>query len=110
MFVPTRTDSTKYSAVDGKFPTFGTSVEVSKAGFGVMRPDGTFEILDALPLGRAEAQIAVEAGSAKTAASTNASAGFVAVDFATADYLDETEVDAGRQFGLDSDLITTNLT
>jgi hypothetical protein len=110
-FVPTRTDATKYGSVDGVFPAFGTAIEATKGGFGVKRPDGTFEILDALPLGRASVQLAVEAGSAATAAMVGpAAAGFVAIDFATADYVTAAEVGANAKDGLDSDLITTDLT
>ena len=109
-FVPTRTDETKYSSVDGKFPTFNANVEVTKGGFGVRRPDGTFEILDALPLGRQSIQLAVEAGSAATAAMVGpAAAGFVAIDFATANFVTATEIDSDGGV-TDSDFITSDLT
>jgi hypothetical protein len=109
-FVPTRTDETKHSSVDGKFPAFNTAVEVSKGGFGVKRADGTFEILDALPLGRARIQLAVERGSQKTVAVTDSDAGFTAINFATANYITAAEVGANAKDGLDSDLLTSDLT
>ena len=110
-FVPTRTDASKFSAVDGVFPVHGTAVEATIGGFGVMRPDGTFEILDAMPLGRQKIQLAVEAGSAATAAMVGPAAqGFVAVDFATQDYVDAAEVGADPLDSLDSELITVDLT
>lgn len=109
-FVPTRTDASKYSAVDGVFPAFGTTIEVSKGGFGVKRPDGTFEILDAMPLGRQKIQLAVELGSLATVAATDSDAGFTAIDFATADYVTAAEIGADARDGLDSDLLTSDLT
>ena len=109
-FVPTRTDASKFSAVDGVFPVHGTAVEATIGGFGVMRPDGTFEILDAMPLGRQQVQLAVELGSLKTVAVTDSDAGFVAINFATADYVDAAEVGNDSDYYLDSDLITSDLT
>jgi hypothetical protein len=109
-FVPTRSDRTKYSSVDGKFPAFNTNVEVTKGGFGVRRPDGTFEILDALPLGRASAQLSVERGSTATAAMAGpAAAGFTAINFATANFVTASEIDSDGRL-LDSDFITSDLT
>lgn len=109
-FVPTRTDASKYSAVDGKFPAHGTPVEVTKGGFGVRRADGTFEILDALPLGRASVQLAVELGSLKTVAITDSDAGFTAINFATANYVTAAEVGDSDLYIIDSDFITSDLT
>lgn len=109
-FVPTRTDQTKYSAVDGVFPAFGTAVEATTGGFGVLRPDGTFEILDALPLGRASVQAAVEAGSAALVAAVDSGAGFTAIDFATQDYVTVAEVGDSDKYILDSEYITSDLT
>ena len=109
-FVPTRTDKTKYSSVDGKFPAFNTNVEVTKGGFGVRRSDGTFEILDALPLGRAAIQLSVERGSTATAAMAGpGAAGFTAINFATANYVTAGEIDSDGRV-TDSDFITSDLT
>ena len=94
-YVKPRTDQSGHSFVDGVDKPFGVAVEASKGGFGVVNPHtGIFEVLDALPLGRASVQLAVEAGST--------------VDFATVDYVTATEVDASTV--LDSDLITVDLT
>jgi hypothetical protein len=108
-FVQTRTDQTKYSAVDGVVGeagtaaatasatgTFGSAVQASKGGFGVIDPyTGTFEVLDALPLGKQSVQLAVEAGSAAVAATVGGgAAGFTAIDFATQDLLTTAEIDA----------------
>jgi hypothetical protein len=112
-FVPQRTDATKYGVVDGVYPAFGEPLQVSKGGFGVVNPDGTFEVLDALPLGRANIQRSVELGSAALVADSDQGpykAGFVAVDFATADYITADEVGNDSDFYLDSDLITSDLT
>jgi hypothetical protein len=75
--------------VDGVNATFGTAVQASAAGFGVTGTDGTntHEILDALPLGRAAVQLAVEAGSADTD-------GGRAVDFASQDFLTSSDIAA----------------
>lgn len=84
-----------HSSVDGVDKPFGVAVEASKGGFGVVNPHtGIFEVLDALPLGRQSAQLAVEAGST--------------VDFATFDFVTGTEVDASAV--LDSEIITVDLT
>jgi hypothetical protein len=113
-FVPTRTDQTKYSAVDGITPDgtagaygdFGTPVEVAAGGFGIKRIDPRsgkefFEYLDAMPMGKQAVQLAVEAGSAAVAATVGgAAAGFVAVDFATADQLDAAEIAADLTDGI----------
>ena len=70
-------------------------IQVTAGGFGVLDPyTGTIEILDALPLGRAAVQESIERGST--------------VDFATEDFLTETEVDT--LVAKDSDLITSDLT
>ena len=83
-YVKPRTDQTGHSSVDGVSPTFATAVQASNAGFGVVDPNtGTFEVLDALPLGRQAAQLAVEAGST--------------VDFATEDFLTDAEVGASAR-------------
>lgn len=75
-------------AVDGKVPPFTTTVEVSKAGFGTVDPaTGTFEVLDALPLGRQNIQLAVETGSAGQA---------TVVDFASEDFLTNAEIVASN--------------
>jgi hypothetical protein len=94
-FVPTRTDQTKYSAVDGKADAFATTVEAGAGGFGIQRTVKgvvTFEVLDAMPLNRQATQLAVETGSALTPGTT--AAGFAAVDFATQDFLDAAEATA----------------
>ena len=108
-FVPTRTDSDAYASVDGVNVKFNTPVEATIGGFGVVQPNGTLEILDALPLGRASVQTAVEAGSAALAATVGgAAAGFTAIDFSVnVDYVDATEVDANP--ALDSEVITSAL-
>jgi hypothetical protein len=111
-FVPTRTDSDAYSAVDGVDVAFGTPVEATAGGFGVkntVKGIDTVEILDALPLNRASVQKAVEAGSAALAATPGgAAAGFTAIDFSVnVDYVDDTEVDASP--ALDSEIITSAL-
>ena len=97
-FVQTRTDQTKYSAVDGKVDAFGVAVEASAGGFGIKRTVkgvSTFEVLDALPLNRAAVQLAVEAGSARVAGTVGgAAAGFTAIDFATVDQLTAAEAAA----------------
>ncbi len=51
--------------VDGVNATFGTAVQVSSAGYGVTGNDGTntFEVLDAMPMGRAATQNSIEAAS-----------------------------------------------
>ena len=73
-------------AVDGVVPPHATAVEVSKAGFGVVDPyTGTFEVLDALPLGRQNIQLSVEAGSATAP---------TVVNFATEDFLTNAEIGA----------------
>ena len=75
-------------------------VQVTKNGFGIRDPyTGTIEILDAMPLGRASVQEAVELGSL---------AAITPVDFATEDYLTETEID--DLVARDSDLATSDLT
>lgn len=109
MFVPTRTDSDAYAAVDGVNVTYNTAVEATIGGFGVVQPNGTLEILDALPLGRASVQSAVEAGSAALAATVGgAAAGFTAIDFSVnVDYVDETEADVNP--AIDSDNLVTAL-
>lgn len=94
-YVKPSTAQDGHSSVDGVDKPFGVAVEASAGGFGVVNPHtGIFEVLDALPLGRASIQNAVEAGST--------------VDFATVDYVTATEVDAST--ALDSELITTDLT
>ena len=78
---PADSSDSDYLAVDGVSPTFGTAVQASNAGYGVIDPNtGTFEVLDALPLGRQAAQLAVEAGSQ--------------IDFATEDFLTTAEITA----------------
>ena len=78
-YVKPRTDQTGHSHVDGVSPTFATAVQASNAGYGVVDPNtGTFEVLDALPLGRQVTQLAVESGST--------------VDFATEDFLTTAEI------------------
>ena len=75
-------------------------IQVSKAGFGIIDPyTGTFEVLDALPLGRAAAQVSVEKGSA---------AAVTTVDFATEDFL--TAGEASALPAVDNDLVTSDLT
>lgn len=109
-YVPTRTDQTKYSAVDGVDPVFGTVVELSAGGFGVQRIDPRsgkvfFEVLDALPAGKQAIQLAVEAGSTATAGMVGpAAAGFVAIDMAAQDNLDAGEIAADATDGLTPDL------
>lgn len=117
-FVPTRTDESKYAAVDGKAVAFGTTVEASAAGFGVkttVKGKEVFEVLDALPLNRASVQVAVEAGSAALVDSDNgpgpANAGFVAIDFGTQDRLTSVETTASDSDGLqDSYALDSDLT
>lgn len=112
-FVPQRTDATKHGVVDGVYPAFGTSLQVSRGGFGVINPDGTFEVLDALPLDRARIQRSVERGSIALVADSDAGprkAGFVRVDFGTADYITAAEVGANAKDSLDSDLLTFDRT
>ena len=102
-YVPVRTDSDAYSAVDGAADAFGVAVEASAGGFGIRRTVKgveTFEVLDAMPLNRAAVQEAVEAGSALTHGTT--AAGFAAIDFASADLLTQAEVNAADG-GIDSD-------
>lgn len=67
--------------VDGVNAAFGTAVQASAAGYGVTGTDGTntHEILDAMPLGRAAVQLAVEAGNS-------------AIDFASEDFLTSGEI------------------
>lgn len=61
---PAQSSDSDYLAVDGVSVTFGTAVQASNAGFGVVDPNtGTFEVLDALPLGRQSTQLSIEAGS-----------------------------------------------
>ena len=92
---PAASSDSDYLAVDGKGIPFNTAVEATIGGFGVVDPNtGDFEVLDALPLGRQAAQLAVEAGSN--------------VDFATVDYVTGTEVDSSAV--LDSEIITSDLT
>ena len=109
MFVPVRTDSDSYAAIDGVNLEFNTPVEATIGGFGVVQPNGTLEILDAMPLGRVSVQTAVEAGSAALAATPGvAAAGFTAIDFSVnVDYVDETEADANP--AIDSDNLVTAL-
>ena len=72
-----------YLAVDGKAIPLGTAVQASNAGYGVIDPStGTFEVLDALPLGRQAAQLAIESAST--------------VDFATEDFLTAAEITASN--------------
>ena len=106
-YVIPRADQTAYSSVDGVDPAFATAVEASSSGFGVKHANGTFEVLDALPLGRQAAQLAVEAGSVATAAITGA--GFTAVDFAAADYITAGEVTASAG-KIKSSYVTSDLT
>jgi hypothetical protein len=92
-YVKPRTDQTGHSSVDGKDVAFGTDVEATAGGFGVVNPHtNTFEVLDALPLGRQSVQLAVEAGSTE--------------DFATLDYITAVEADAlaDSEVGVISDL------
>ena len=67
--------------VDGVNAAFGTAVQASAAGYGVTGTDGTntHEILDAMPLGRAAVQLAVEAGNP-------------AINFASEDFLTSGEI------------------
>ena len=91
-FVPTRTDQTKYSEVDGKSDAFGVTVEAGAGGFGIRRTIKgveTFEVLDAMPLNRAATQEAVERGADLTPGTT--AAGFADVDFATQNLLTSAE-------------------
>lgn len=53
-----------YLAIDGVAVPFNTAVQATNAGFGVIDLNtGTFEVLDAIPLGRQAAQIAIETAS-----------------------------------------------
>lgn len=80
-YVKPRTDQTGHSHVDGVSPTFATDVQASNAGYGVIDPNtGTFEVLDALPLGRQVTQLSIESAST--------------VDFATEDFLTTAEIAA----------------
>lgn len=92
-YVKPRTDQTGHSSVDGKDVPFATAVEATAGGFGVVNPHtNTFEVLDAVPLGRQSVQLAIEAGSTE--------------DFATIDYVTPTEADAlaDSEVGLITDL------
>ena len=113
-FVPTRTDQTKFSATDGVDVAFGTTVEASAAGYGVRRTVKgveVFEVLDALPLGRAAVQTAIEAGSTALAGTVGgAAAGFTAIDFATADYITSAEAAASATDGITDDLVASDET
>lgn len=82
--------------VDGVNAAFGTAVQASVAGYGVTGTDGTntHEILDAMPLGRAATQLAVEAGNP-------------AINFASEDFLTGSEIsslDDSGQHAATSDL------
>jgi hypothetical protein len=116
-YVPIRTDQTKYAEVDGttadgtanQYGDFGTPVELAAGGFGIKRIDPRsgkefFEYLDAFPAGKKAVQLAVEAGSAKVAATVGgAAAGFTAVNFATADNLSAGEIAADADDGLQAE-------
>ena len=94
-FVPTRTDQTKYAAVDGKTDSFGATVEAGAGGFGIRRTVKgvvTFEVLDAMPLNKQATQLAVEKGADLTPGTT--AAGFADVDFATQNLLTGAEATA----------------
>lgn len=116
-YVPVRTDQTKYSEVDGKsanaavgvYGAFDTPVELTAGGFGIKRIDPRsgkefLEVLDAFPAGKQTIQLAVEAGSAATAAMVGpAAAGFTAIDMATADQITAAEVAADLTDGIQAE-------
>lgn len=83
-----------YAAVDNTIIPADTPVQARADGFGVVDPiTGQFEVLDAIPLRRRSAQLAVETGSA----------GRADIDFSSVDYYTEAE-------GNDSDLVTQDNT
>lgn len=124
MYVPIRTDETKYGEVDGINPNdaaagtgsvtavygaYDTPVELAAGGFGIKRIDPRsgkefFEYLDAFPAGKAAVQLAVEAGSTAVAGTIGgAAAGFAAVNFATVNQLTAAEIAADADDGLQSE-------
>lgn len=113
-YVQTRTDQTKYSAVDGAADPFGTAVEASAGGFGIKRTVKgveTFEVLDALPLNRQRVQLAVEAGSTAVAGTVGgAAAGFTAVNFATQNYITAAEAAVSATDAITADMVASDLT
>ena len=104
-FVKQFADATAYSAVDSVDVAGGVTMEVGADGFGYVDSTGTFITLDAMPIGRQEVQLAVEAGSAATLAAVDGSlaAQFAAIDFATVDYVDAAEVAASATDALTPD-------
>ena len=77
---PQASSDSEILVVDGVNATFGTVVQASSAGYGVIGNDGTntFEVLDAMPMGRAATQTSIEAASN--------------IDFANEDYLASGEI------------------
>lgn len=115
-FVPTRTDQTEHSGVDGKVPAFGATIEAGASGFGIrttVKGVEVFEVIDALPLNRPEIRAAVEAGTTSAAA---VAAGVTAIDFATFDMLTAAEVataagiKAGQEITIDGGPMPTIIT
>lgn len=88
----TRADANSH--VDPTFITAGTAVEATDSGFGVLQPEGYFEVLDALPLGKAVIRASVEAGSA---GQTDV------VDFATVDFVTDAETNDSEYVNLKAD-------